>query len=275
MTVFASSYKRWISTITRKLLYELPALILILDTKLLLKHDLQPPWEKNISIHKKYKEQYMQITDDIEKVILTKINSENNSRIHMESVITKVSDLIRIYDSDKTGKFDFALESAGGSIITTRCTESLINHKALYTIFGFSVWYPSNNPRLAIQHGTHPGECWAFKGSQGNLVIKLSNYIFPKEVSIEHVSKSLTPNKLIDSAPKNFSIYGLDSEDDERPLMLGNYLYLDNDIILQNFEIQFPSLQPYNILEIVIHSNHGNINYTCLYRVRVHGILFS
>ena len=35
-----------------------------------------------------------------------------------------VSDALRLYDADKTGMFDFALETSGGAVVSTRCTQT-------------------------------------------------------------------------------------------------------------------------------------------------------
>ena len=51
-----------------------------------------------------------------------------------------------------------------------------------------------------------PGQCWAFKGSQGFLVIQLAGAIYPSSFSMEHIPKALSPTDKIDSAPKDFTI---------------------------------------------------------------------
>ena len=70
-----------------------------------------------------------------------------------------------------------------------------------------------------------PGNCWAFKGSRGDLFIKLAAKITPKSFSLEHIPKELSLTGNIDSAPQNFTVYGYvnkdDISDDNRSL-LGN-----------------------------------------------------
>ena len=175
------------------------------------------------------------------------------------------------YDADKTGLFDFALETAGGSVISTRCTETYVQKSAMYSVFGIPIWYPSNNPRTIIQPGVQPGECWAFKGSSGYIVIQLSEPIHPTQFSLEHISSSMSPSGKIDSAPRDFIVYGLQGEKDENPVELGKYTYLDNSTPLQFFPVQHPSDLSFPYIELDIKTNYGNINYTCLYRFRVHG----
>ena len=41
-----------------------------------------------------------------------------------DEVVSIVHEALTVYDADKTGLFDFALESAGGTIASTRCTET-------------------------------------------------------------------------------------------------------------------------------------------------------
>lgn len=48
-------------------------------------------------------------------------------------------------------------------------------------------------------------------------------------------------------------------------------MYLDNGETLQYFPVLHPTSEHYNMVELEILSNHGNPNYTCLYRIRVHG----
>jgi len=53
----------------------------------------------------------------------------------------------------------------------------------------------------------HPGECWAFSGSEGYLVVQLSAAVTVTEVSIEHIPVSLAPSGNINSAPRDFTVW--------------------------------------------------------------------
>jgi SUN domain-containing protein 1/2 len=57
------------------------------------------------------------------------------------------------YDADKTGLFDFALESAGGTIASTRCTETYDLSNAVYSVWGVPIWWARNSPRTILQPG--------------------------------------------------------------------------------------------------------------------------
>ncbi|KAM7346176.1 sad1 and UNC84 domain-containing protein klaroid [Cochliomyia hominivorax] len=189
-----------------------------------------------------------------------------------EEVRNIVKSVLAIYDADKTGLVDFALESAGGQILSTRCTENYQTKTAQISVFGIPLWYPTNTPRIAISPNVQPGECWAFQGFPGFLVLKLNSLVYVTGFTLEHIPKSLAPNGRIDSAPRNFTVWGLEHEKDQEPVLFGEYEYSDNDASLQYFPLQNKNIKrPYEIVELRIESNHGHSLYTCLYRFRVHG----
>ncbi|XP_013386889.1 SUN domain-containing protein 2 isoform X1 [Lingula anatina] len=180
---------------------------------------------------------------------------------------------LTVFTADKTGMPDFALESAGGSVLSTRCSETFHRRTAQLSLFGLPLWYSSNSPRTVIQPDVNPGQCWAFKGAQGFIVIELANTIRPSAFSLEHIPKALSPTGVIDSAPKDFSVWGLEHEKDIKGKLLGNYTYNQDGAPLQTYLVANPDPGSYRIVELRIHNNHGNKEYTCLYRFRVHGTI--
>ncbi|XP_070581177.1 putative leucine-rich repeat-containing protein DDB_G0290503 [Ptychodera flava] len=184
-----------------------------------------------------------------------------------------INEALFLFSADKTGMVDYALESAGGSVISTRCSETHESKTALLSIFGIPLWYAANSPRTAIQPDVQPGNCWAFKGTTGYLVIQLSGTIRPTSFSMEHIPKSLSPNGNIDSAPKEFSVWGLENEFQQEGKHLGSYEYDKNGAPLQFFTVKDPDPGVFPMIELKIHGNHGSLEFTCLYRFRVHGVL--
>ncbi|XP_026540894.1 SUN domain-containing protein 1 isoform X7 [Notechis scutatus] len=182
-----------------------------------------------------------------------------------------VNNALRLYSQDKTGIVDFALESGGGSILSTRCSETYETKTALLSLFGIPLWYFSQSPRVVIQPDMYPGNCWAFKGSQGYLVIRLSMAIYPTSFCLEHIPKSLSPTGNITSAPKDFLVYGLENEYQEEGILLGQYTYDQDGEPLQMFPVSETTEKAFQIVELRIFSNWGHAEYTCLYRFRVHG----
>ncbi|KAM3826513.1 SUN domain-containing protein 1 isoform 3-T4 [Vipera latastei] len=181
-----------------------------------------------------------------------------------------INNALRLYSQDKTGVVDFALESGGGSILSTRCSETYETKTALLSLFGIPLWYFSQSPRVVIQPDMYPGNCWAFKGSQGYLVIRLSMMIYPTSFCLEHIPKSLSPTGNITSAPKDFLVYGLENEYQEEGILLGQYTYDQDGEPLQMFPVSITE-KAFQIVELRIFSNWGHAEYTCLYRFRVHG----
>ncbi|XP_070617362.1 LOW QUALITY PROTEIN: SUN domain-containing protein 1-like [Erythrolamprus reginae] len=182
-----------------------------------------------------------------------------------------VNNALRLYSQDKTGIVDFALESGGGSILSTRCSETYETKTALLSLFGIPLWYFSQSPRVVIQPEMYPGNCWAFKGSQGYLVVRLSMMVYPTSFCLEHIPKSLSPAGNIISAPKDFLVYGLENEYQEQGILLGQYTYDQDGEPLQMFPVSETTEKAFQIVELRIFSNWGHAEYTCLYRFRVHG----
>ncbi|XP_038211685.1 uncharacterized protein LOC119832149 [Zerene cesonia] len=200
--------------------------------------------------------------------------------VDMEEVRRLVSSMLQIYDADKTGLVDYALESAGGQVISTRCTELYQIKTKQYSVLGLPVWWVYTSPRYALTPGAMPAECWAFQGFPGYLVIRTYAIIEVTGFSLEHMSRLLAAEGKIESAPKNFSVYGLHNELDTNPHLFGNYIYDANSTSIQYFPVQYPKTTnidgveypvAFDIVELRVESNHGNPTYTCVYRFRVHG----
>ncbi|KAB7507410.1 SUN domain-containing protein 2, partial [Armadillidium nasatum] len=206
------------------------------------------------------------------------INYASDSRGNLSYSLntTDVEKIVRAallkYDADKTGMADHALESAGGSIVSTRCTEEYQGHLAELIVFGYSLYrYSTNTPRSVIQSDRNPGQCYAFKGSEGYIVIQLAGPVRVTGFTLEHVPKDLTPYSTIDSAVKTFSVFGLQKTNEEG-FNFGKFIFLDNGEPLQYFPVQNHSEEYFKYVELKILSNHGNMKFTCVYRFRVHGV---
>ena len=166
------------------------------------------------------------------------INAKSGRGLSKDEVEQLIHSALGLYDSDKTGLADYALEPAGkltfdmqakmgkeyfsvyifqikkiivcitgGVVLNTRCTETFSSHRPRLSIWGFSLWSEPNNPRVVIQPGIVPGQCWSFRGFDGYLVIQLSRRIVPTAFTLEHIPRSLAPDGQIDSAPRNFTVY--------------------------------------------------------------------
>ncbi|XP_028268304.1 SUN domain-containing protein 1 isoform X6 [Parambassis ranga] len=194
--------------------------------------------------------------------------SEGLTEEHVKLI---VQNALKLYSQDRTGLVDYALESGGGSILSTRCSETYETKTALMSLFGLPLWYFSQSPRVVIQPDVYPGNCWAFKGSQGYLVIRLSLRILPTSFCLEHIPKALSPTGNITSAPRDFTVFGLEDEYQEEGKLLGHYTYEEDGESLQTFPVKEQNDKTFQIIEVRVLSNWGHPEYTCLYRFRVHG----
>ncbi|NP_001414619.1 SUN domain-containing protein 2 isoform 3 [Rattus norvegicus] len=188
-----------------------------------------------------------------------------------EQVHRIVKQALQRYSEDRIGMVDYALESGGASVISTRCSETYETKTALLSLFGIPLWYHSQSPRVILQPDVHPGNCWAFQGPQGFAVVRLSARIRPTAVTLEHVPKALSPNSTISSAPKDFAIFGFDEDLQQEGTLLGTFAYDQDGEPIQTFYFQASKMATYQVVELRILTNWGHPEYTCIYRFRVHG----
>ncbi|XP_011310199.1 uncharacterized protein [Fopius arisanus] len=212
-----------------------------------------------------------QVMDESSTVDYPQSQSISVSDDYIRSI---VKEILKIYDADKTGRVDYALESAGGQIISIRCTQRHNVNTRAYKVLGFTLYYESGDPRTVIQgHPLQPGVCWAFQDFPGYLLIKVRAPIRVSGFTLEHAPRSILPNNEMKSAPRRFNVWGLKEENDPAPISFGEYEFLDNDDSLQYFPVHNHDINDaYEYIELKIHSNHGQLEYTCLYRFRIHGI---
>nr|XP_022315517.1 SUN domain-containing protein 2-like isoform X2 [Crassostrea virginica]XP_022315519.1 SUN domain-containing protein 2-like isoform X2 [Crassostrea virginica]XP_022315520.1 SUN domain-containing protein 2-like isoform X2 [Crassostrea virginica] len=244
-------------------------------------------WVNSTFIKKSDFEKYMaEFSQELTDKIMKEVSRTETTEVFVsetggqgtvsEGVVRQiVTEALEKFSADKIAMPDFALESAGGSIISTKCSETFHKNTARLSILGIPLWYVSNSPRSVIQPEMQPGSCWAFQGSKGHLVIELSANITPTAFTMEHIPKSIAPDGKIDSAPKNFIVLGLSNEYDTVGSNLGNFTYLDSGPPLQTFSVMKPKVGVYKFIQLSVLSNHGNPLYTCIYRFRVHGIPYK
>ena len=142
-----------------------------------------------------------------------------------------------------------------------------------------SIARPAEN---LITNDMNLGQCWAMSGTQGWVLLKLSQPIVISEVSVEHISKGLTP--VSQSTPKSTHFYGVSyynpevaaNSEDEAAVTWSQGDYLAS----LTYDVDGPRIQEglcensqgksYGYVNMTIDSNYG-ASYTCIYRVRVHG----
>ena len=210
-----------------------------------------------------------QLEADIEEL-------SNGRRNGIQEIIQTATDasiddqLTRIPLPDKTGMPDFALESAGGEILQEMTTRGLASSSAMIKIWNFPIFYHTMSARVAIQPDVNPGNCFAYGGGDGTLGVKLSHPIVIQNVTIEHIPKAIALSGSIDSAPKDFTIYGLSGNPNQWSTQeLGRFTFEMDGSPTQTFNVENTKI--FYGAKFHFQSNWGNEHHTCIYRVRVHG----
>uniref|UniRef100_A0A3Q3EP62 SUN domain-containing protein n=1 Tax=Labrus bergylta TaxID=56723 RepID=A0A3Q3EP62_9LABR len=167
---------------------------------------------------------------------------------------------------------NFALHSQGASIIHHLTSKTYFYLQNYLTFFGIPLWSRSVNPNFVIKGRSElvPGSCWSFKGGQGHLVIALSHPIAISHVSLGHISKTLSPTLTITSAPKEFTVYGMETKEDPGT-KLGRFLYDEDGEQLQTFNSPSGENKIFKYVKLQVENNWGNPDYSCLYSFKVHG----
>ena len=252
---------------------------------------------------KSSKENLAKAMQSADAVIKRAMKSGGKGDLSAEAMNSIIETALHRYSTDTLAKPDFALYSSGARInpLLTSPTyhqspRSFVKRLGSYVLGGAgSTW--GHQPAMALFQDTNVGMCWAFPGSQGGLGIRLSESVLITDVSLEHVHREVSKN--VASAPKEWSLYALITDDTARSqidsinsglyeslppanLPRGYTLLVKGEYDINNDEgktiqtVPVPAAirrlnVPVEQVVFAVASNWGNAEYTCLYRVRVHG----
>lgn len=211
---------------------------------------------------------------------------------------------LRLYQYlDVVGQPDYALWSAGGRVVGQLTSPTYVPHPRWWKRVWNSELTHLRPTELAITPDNRAGNCWPMHGSHGSLGVKLVEDIAPRSITVEHLSRHLAYRN--DTAPKQISVWGLQPIRGRRhtgnlyvtkglylsiehglPHLHPEYYYRDF-VLLGNLTYDILADTPIQTLELireveeldlfmdtllfVFENNWGNGDYTCIYRVRVHG----
>ena len=204
--------------------------------------------------------------------------SSKYSRDCVDSELTRLAMGAARQYLDGSGKYDYALGSAGGRVLRKLTSPPYTPPSSrvptsVYHALGRDAGV--GRPEDAISQRNSFGDCFPFAGSHGLLTLKLAAKIKPTSFSLEHIHSSLcnpVHNTNCSSAPKHFRVFGRTDIDDDLGTLLGNFQYDANaqKPTLQTFQaIELTKL--FDLISLEVLSNHGHPDYTCIYRFRVHG----
>ncbi|XP_048360441.1 SUN domain-containing protein 3-like isoform X2 [Sphaerodactylus townsendi] len=186
-----------------------------------------------------------------------------------EQVLEMIDLAIKKYE-DPVQMADWAQKTLGATIDKQRTSGNYdIKNK---DVCWFMPWIfcSAKPPDIVLEPDVNPGNCWAFQGSEGQVVIKLPQKIQLLAVTVEHIPKAISPSGNVSSAMKDFVVSGLDNETDEETL-LGMFTYDIEKETIQTFHLKNQHSKEFLYVKFKVWSNWGNSEFTCIYRLRVHG----
>ncbi|CAE6534106.1 unnamed protein product [Rhizoctonia solani] len=227
------------------------------------------------------------------------IGSEAVDQIVQRAVLATTKDTVM--------RADFALYTGGGRVVPeyTTPTFSMSSASGWRRMLGIGTVH-GRSPAVALVPDINVGNCWPFAGSQGQIAVLLSRNVKVDAVTIDHASKEVAYD--LRAAPRKFAIWGLvegadnleklakyqqqleaqsidgpvnEAQSEEAPpfkparILLAEFEYdINAKSHIQTFEISERVKQTgidVGVVVFQIRSSWGDPNYTCLYRVRVHG----
>jgi SUN domain-containing protein 1/2 len=110
------------------------------------------------------------------------------------------------YSKDTIARPDYALFSAGGRVVPSITTDTLVMRRS--GAFGRYVLGKKDVEGLPPARALHPdnsvGSCWPFKGNQGQLGVLLSRRAVVCDVTIEHAPSEVAHD--VSTAPRNVEV---------------------------------------------------------------------
>ncbi|XP_031289776.1 sperm-associated antigen 4 protein isoform X1 [Camelus dromedarius] len=177
-------------------------------------------------------------------------------------------------NEDFVQKPDYALSSVGASIDLEKTSHDYEDTNTAYFWNRFSFWNYARPPTVILEPDVFPGNCWAFEGDQGQVVIRMPGRVQLSDITLQHPPPSVAHTRGANSAPRDFAVYGL-QVDDETEVFLGKFTFDVEKSEIQTFHLQNEPPAAFPKVKIQILSNWGHPHFTCLYRVRAHGIRTS
>uniref|UniRef100_A0A8C5K630 Sperm associated antigen 4 n=1 Tax=Jaculus jaculus TaxID=51337 RepID=A0A8C5K630_JACJA len=204
---------------------------------------------------------------------LVKLHKEVSSvrAAHSERVAKLVFQRL---NEDFVRKPDYALSSVGASIDLEKTSLDYEDTNTVYFWNRLSFWNYARPPSVILEPDVFPGNCWAFEGDQGQVVIRLPGRVQLSDITLQHPPPSVAHTGGASSAPRDFAVFGL-LVDDETEVFLGKFTFDVHKSEIQTFQLQNDPPSAFPKMKIQILSNWGHPRFTCLYRVRAHGVRTS
>ncbi|KAI9012315.1 UNC-like C-terminal-domain-containing protein [Hyaloraphidium curvatum] len=220
-----------------------------------------------------------------------------------EELARLVDEKLRTFAADGIGRADYALASAGAKVLHDLTSPSYERTPSkpvsglLSRLLGVGI-AEGRPPTEAISKGNGMGECWAMNGSSGYITITLAAPIVPTAFTVDNVPRDVAVGweRSSRSTPRSIEAYAVydlaalraglrsDPSSTEGAVLLARTEYDPGaDGVRKTFEADADALERLHAelkrvgsrgarwVRFRIASNWGNPEYTCVYRLRVHG----
>lgn len=221
--------------------------------------------------------------------------------LDQEQILLEVEKRLLRASQDDIGYRDFACYAAGARAIEslTSNTYSGDHHEGFAFLKGLfnRPRHVPNPPSAALKRDIQPGSCWPMSGPAGYIGIRLSDPVYITNVTVDHMSSALA--REVRSAPRSIRVWGLvetsvipasileaHETGGDNPLPSSVYSYVPAGFTLiplgqfrydvrlpqhiQTFPVNKPTPKTDQVIFQVL-DNWGSTEFTCLYRLRVHG----
>ncbi|KAK1204611.1 SUN2 protein, partial [Pygoscelis papua] len=91
-----------------------------------------------------------------------------------------------------------------------------------------------------LQPDVCPGNCWPLQGHQGQVFIRLPARVHLTGVTVQYISKEVSPSGTVISAPRDVAVFGVDADGEEETL-LGTFMYNVANEAIQTFPLKVQS----------------------------------
>lgn len=213
--------------------------------------------------------------------------SELKSQIPTQDIPDTNRHHLRDHSHEQPAQPDYALYSLGAKPLFIHSSDTLhVLNSFISRHFGVGVIGKAHF--YALLPGVVPGNCWCFNGNRGNFSFSIPRAIAPSSFSIDHPSSATLANR--SSAPRKIELWAssdvdLESTDnifvrlfrkisrasstDPWDSFLGAFEYDIDGLSTQTFAIS-TARGLYTAFQLRILDNWGKIEYTCLYKIRLH-----
>ncbi|XP_031206781.1 sperm-associated antigen 4 protein-like isoform X1 [Mastomys coucha] len=168
-------------------------------------------------------------------------------------------------------KWNHAQSSEGDFIILEKSSPHYKERRAVF-------WSQTCPSPFTWKPGVFPGNCWAFEGNQGHMVIRLIALVKLTHITLQHPSPTMTHTRgtthtrRTTSAPRELEIFGLQANNTE--VFLGKFIFDVQKSEVETFHLQNDPPSAFSKVKIQVLSNWGNRYITILHKIYLYGVQF-